>query len=217
MSENPLILFLLLLLVPASAYSMQDYFGHFPQNNEKVFQECQSSLQAYDDFIPGSPAIGLISQHPGFLELMQQIANQDALWRNRPDRALMLLIDMIENRTHNFSNKPLIAHVLDIFLTSAKQKGHSQFVNSLTPTGHRSILGMAIQKSNLACAQKALESGASLAIQCYSENDRQFYYPLKFALKKFGPHSPLVELLLAYNAPILPEDQHLLGPVEKLT
>lgn len=194
---------------------MRGHFERFPQNNEEVFQDCQKALQTLDDFIPGSPAVGLITKCPGFLELMRQIANQDALWHNCPDRALMLLIDMIENRTCTFSDKALVTKVLDIFLIAASQKGHTQFVGSVTP-GYRSILSMAIQTNNLACAQKALEHGTHFNIDCYSKKGRQFYYPLKAACKEFGPESPMVQLLLAHGAPILPEDRHLLGPVERI-
>lgn len=204
-----MIILLALLLLSSSTYSMLDYMGRPLRNSEAVFKDCQESLALYDDFLPGAPAMSLIAAHPKFIELMQRIANQDALWIKRSGRVLSVLVAMIYNSRDfsDFSDIPLLARVVDIFLTAAEHKGHAQFINTLTLTNHSCILSQAIEKNNLACAEVALKHNASLAIQCYSQKDRTHYYPLLYACKTFGADSPMVELLCKYKAPMPPEDR----------
>ena len=202
-----MIIFLALLLLPSSLYPMLD----FPQNDEELFQSCQEGLQTYyGNYIPAPPCLGLILLHPGFLEFMQEVAGQDALWLNRPDEVFGHLVHIIGNRTGYFSNKPLVARVLDTFLTAAEQRGRAQFINSSTRINEHRILSISIEKNNLECAEVALKHKASLGIQCYSKEDRKHYYPLKFACKQFGPNSPMVQLLREQGATLLPEDKDLL-------
>ena len=105
----------------------------------------------------------------------------------------------------DFSDIPLLARVVDIFLTAAEHKGHAQFINTLTLTNHSCILSQAIEKNNLACAEVALKHNASLAIQCYSQKDRTHYYPLLYACKTFGADSPMVKNCYANIRPPCPQ------------
>lgn len=209
-----MLLFLILLLFSSSTYSMM--FGLGSRAQDAVIQCYWRDLELYNDFIPGYPCLGLIVEHPGFTELMKQIADQDALWI-RQDCVLSLLLNVIEDRGFCFLDKSRIPQLLGIFLSAAKQKGHIHFVDSvLHPHNPRCLLSVAIQKNNPECAKKALEYGASLEAPCYSQKDSQFYYPLKFACKEFGPESPMVESLCAHGAPLLAQDKHLLGPLNRL-
>ena len=140
---------------------------------------------------------------PRLFRIHARIANQDALWANRPERVVRLLESMIENRMYDFSDNQQLANVVEIFLTAATHKKQTQFIDSIIPA----ILKISIEKNNAPCAEVALKRGASLKIKCYSKHDRKFYGPLKFAYTTFGIDSPLVELLCKYNAPMEPEDR----------
>lgn len=207
-----MIIFLALILFSPSVYSMGNYYGRRPQNNEKVFQECLNALDTYDDGIIGYPGMSLIVEHPHFLELMQRTADQDALWINRRERALTLLIDCIEDRMTHFRIKPSTIQVqlLGVFLTAAAQKGHTDFINSQTLISRQTLLGQAIQENNIACTQKILEYKPSLDIQCYCNKAKQPHYLLKAAYLDFGPQSEMVQLLRAHGATLKPEDKDLL-------
>lgn len=188
------------------------YYGRRSQNDDNQFQECLNALDVYDDTILGYLAIRDIVEHPRFMELIQRTADQDALWINRPERALRLLIDCIEDRWEHFRINPSTIQVqlLEIFLTAATQKGHTGFIDSQILISRQTLLGQAVQKNNIACFQKILEYKPSLDVQCYCKKDQQFYYPLKFACIEFGPQSQMVQLLRAHGAHLKPEDKHLL-------
>lgn len=133
------------------------YYGRRSRNDEKVFQECLNALDVYEDTIPGYPGIGHIVEHPGFMELMRRTAEQPALWINRPERALILLIDCIEDRMKHFrvNHSAIQVQLLEVFLTTAAQNGHTGFINAQILISRQTLLGQAVQKNNLACAQKS--------------------------------------------------------------
>lgn len=153
-------LIFLLVLLPFFAYSSEVYFDETSaQNIKRLFHKCEDSLTLYNDFLPGTPALSLLSYHPDYVRLIQQIANQEALWQNREDRVHLVLVQMIRNRTHSFSKEKQI-QTLSIFLTAAEQKGHFLFVNRITEHND-TILKASIETNNDECKKVARQYHAT--------------------------------------------------------
>lgn len=156
-----MIFLFLLLLLPSAFYSMTPYCDpeHQELAVEKNYQECQRGLQTYDEFIPGSIFMQMLMLHSKGPDLVKQIAAQDALWLNRSNRVLTVLVQMIRSHTCRIPAKS-VANALDIFLTAAEQKGYSQFVNGITSISKDTILKASTETKNAECALVALQHNA---------------------------------------------------------
>lgn len=146
-----MVIFLLFSLLASSAYSLEKVeppVTHLQQ----LFEICLASLELYNDFLPGTPSLVILSDHPEFLNLMEQVADQDDLWLNRSDRIRTVLIQMIRNQVAQTPRKTQ-AQTLSIFLAAAQRKGNPEFVNGITSISNDSILKASLETGNDQCAQ----------------------------------------------------------------
>lgn len=140
---------------------MNQLYGQEYQQSaiEKNYREITQSLQTYNELIPGPIFMNQLMMHPHGLEVVKQIAAQDAMWQTRPDKVLTVLIGMIRSTAYPISHT-LIAHALNVFLTAAEQKGYPDFVNRITFISNDTILEAAVATENAECALIALKHSA---------------------------------------------------------
>lgn len=202
----------LLIFLFNSFFAMTD-----KQTVENCYQKCKDELQLVD-FVPTPFQFKLLMMHGEGRDLIKKIAQQDFLWQGKKDLlgwslARPTLIRLIIGLECKDSQT---ATILNIFLTTAKEKGYFKFINSKHFI--MSILKHAIESNNVDCTKVALahDDNGSLDIRCFSMTNGDKYRPLEFACKEFGSESKMVDVLLSHSATSKSAAYDLFGPLKRI-